>query len=61
LLMNNTIQQMILRIVDLNECNMEPCENNGTCHNNNGSYTCECMKGFQGQHCQDGKCLHVFI
>lgn len=36
---------------------MEPCENNGTCHNNNGSYTCECMEGYQGQHCQDGECL----
>lgn len=39
---------------DIDECTEEPCENNGTCHNNNGSYQCECMNGFQGHHCGEG-------
>lgn len=27
---------------------------NGTCINNNGSYVCECIAGWQGHHCEDG-------
>lgn len=42
-------------ILDVDECSMEPCENNATCHNNNGSYVCECLGGYQGNHCQEGE------
>lgn len=41
--------------IDINECeNLELCENNGTCINNNGSYTCNCSPGWQDKHCQKG-------
>lgn len=52
---HSTINNVCLAIADIDECTIEPCENNGTCHNNNGSYQCECMNGFQGHHCGDGK------
>lgn len=42
-------------VVDVNECDFAPCKNNGTCINNNGSYVCECIHGWQGQHCDDGR------
>lgn len=42
-------------VVDVNECDFAPCNNNGTCINNNGSYVCECIDGWKGQHCEDGK------
>lgn len=51
----STINNVYLAIADIDECTIEPCENNGTCHNSNGSYQCECMSGFQGHHCGDGK------
>lgn len=41
--------------VDIDECqNIDICMHNGTCINNNGSYVCECIAGWQGHHCEDG-------
>lgn len=40
---------------DKNECDLSPCQNNGTCINSLGSYKCECEKGWQGQDCHIGK------
>lgn len=59
------IQQMSLYIlnhkfdffflVDRNECFDGPCQNNGTCINNNGSYTCRCEDGWESHDCEKGK------
>ena len=44
--------------LDIDECRgTELCKHNGDCINNNGSYTCDCTDGWQGQHCEDGKLL----
>lgn len=43
----------------MNECFVkEPCQNNGTCFNNEGSYDCSCSVGWEGKHCDIGK---VFV
>lgn len=40
----------------MNECFVkEPCQNNGTCVNNEGSYHCSCSAGWEGKHCDIGK------
>ena len=36
--------------IDIDECVEEPC-NNGECKNSNGSYSCECLEGWQGEFC----------
>lgn len=41
--------------IDRNECEQNPCQNNGTCRNTHGSYYCECSYGWQGPLCSDGK------
>ena len=41
-------------IVDVNECLGNPCQNGGTCLNTVGSFTCNCMAGYQGQTCANG-------
>lgn len=42
--------------LDFNECIIKvPCENNGTCINNHGSYECNCEDGWRGKHCDIGK------
>lgn len=41
--------------VDRNECLDLPCHNNGTCINNNGSYTCSCENGWESHDCEKGK------
>ena len=40
--------------LDVDECTWTPCENNATCINNNGSYTCNCSDGWEGNHCDEG-------
>lgn len=41
---------------DENECYiLKPCKHDGICINNNGSYVCNCTKGWQGHDCEEGK------
>jgi len=50
----------ILPIFDLfcNDCNPNPCLNNGVCTDEVGGYTCECAVGFSGDTCttNDNEC-----
>ena len=42
-------------VLDINECDTDPCENGGTCDNTIGSFTCTCVAGYDGATCQNGK------
>ena len=33
-------------------CFSHPCQNNGTCFENETSYNCSCQAGFTGRHCE---------
>ncbi|KAM9733774.1 protocadherin Fat 4 [Menidia menidia] len=46
---------------DIDECNPNPCRNNGTCENNAGSFHCHCLDGFSGSICSGDfdSCLNV--
>lgn len=49
---------MLSLSLDIDECTVSnPCRNNGTCLNKNGSYVCECTEGFMGKHCKEGNSL----
>eukprot|EP00061_Rhincodon_typus_P007534 g29309.t1 len=39
---------------DINECSMDanPCELNGRCVNNVGSFECRCLAGYTGARCE---------
>ena len=42
--------------IDVDECNpISPCQNGGSCANKPGSYQCQCLSGFQGNDCENGK------
>uniref|UniRef100_A0A8W8MLE5 Uncharacterized protein n=1 Tax=Magallana gigas TaxID=29159 RepID=A0A8W8MLE5_MAGGI len=38
---------------DINECLDDPCQNGGTCSNNDGSFKCTCADGFTGALCNE--------
>ena len=40
---------------DVDECASNPCVNNGTCHDGRGDFTCDCIPGYEGKTCVDGK------
>lgn len=42
--------------IDVDVCSSAPCQNRGTCVNSDAtSYTCNCVSGYTGINCQNGK------
>ncbi|KAF6021416.1 hypothetical protein EB796_020283 [Bugula neritina] len=39
--------------VDINECDLDICENGGNCTNTNGSFTCQCTEFWTGDVCSE--------
>ena len=44
-------------LVDINECSSSPCMNGVTCSDAVNSYTCVCVAGYTGTHCETGESL----
>lgn len=38
---------------DIDECSSSPCQNGGTCHDGQGSFSCSCPVGFSGPTCEE--------
>ena len=36
-----------------NECDPDPCQNGGECHDGQDAYTCQCTEGFTGDNCEE--------
>ena len=41
-------------ISDIEECSSQPCQNEGTCNDQPNGYTCDCVDGYEGTHCETG-------
>lgn len=41
-------------MTDVDECEISPCWNNGTCVNLLGGYQCNCSDDFEGDQCETG-------
>ena len=38
---------------EINECSSYPCQNQGTCVDDVGGFSCLCIAGFTGKFCQN--------
>ena len=38
--------------LDINECESDPCQNQGTCLNREAAYECQCVEGYTGTVCE---------
>ena len=38
--------------MEIDECESNPCQNEGTCHDLVAMYSCECRPGFDGTDCE---------
>ena len=49
--------QCDILLIDINECSSNPCMNGATCTDAVNSYTCACVPGYTGTHCETGERL----
>ena len=50
----NSFNLSQLLISDVDECQLSPCKNGGTCLNQQAGYSCKCKDGYSGEHCEEG-------
>lgn len=43
---------------EVSPCDSSPCPNNMTCVRDGANYTCQCMAGFTGLNCENGKVIN---
>ena len=46
-------KQTVLFFLDIDDCQPDPCQNNGTCYDLVIDYRCDCMAGFNGTNCEN--------
>ena len=44
-------------VIDIDECENNPCQNGGTCEDALAGYACTCRVGFTGENCAESKTL----
>ena len=56
---DNGPHNIYLIFSDIDECASDPCMNLATCNDSINEYTCECLPGTTGTHCETGKLVGI--
>lgn len=49
---NSLLLILLSHSIVVNECDVNPCQNGGSCSLIGQNYVCDCVNGFQGSFCQ---------
>ena len=47
------------KLTDIDDCESISCKNGGTCTDGVSSYTCYCVIGYSGTHCEIGESYYL--
>ena len=53
--MNRNYVCVNTEFTEIDECASNPCQNGSTCTDLRAGYTCNCVEGYTGLHCEIGK------
>ena len=45
-------------VLDIDECQSQPCQNGGTCVGDIDSYNCNCLQFYTGRNCEIGNIVY---
>ena len=48
-------------LTDINDCINHTCSNGGSCIDGVNNYSCNCLEGFTGHHCDIGRLLSLLL
>ena len=48
-------------LTDINDCINHTCSNGGSCVDGVNNYSCNCLEGFTGHHCDIGRLLSLLL
>ena len=52
---------VLIPLLDIDYCVNHACGNNGSCVDGISNYTCNCLEGFTGDHCETGRFICCII
>ena len=53
----HVLKMGMFSVADIDECSSNPCLNGATCTDAVNQYTCGCVAGYTGTHCETGSSL----